>query len=148
MYAKEGTEIRAVESGTIFLTSKDQKISGMGNYVVLKFSVEKNGKKVVRYALYAHLKNIDVKKGDKVSEGQKLGSTGTSGVPKNQPKNGSHLHFEIIKKWWPGTGEKGNQNREDPASYMNINDASKKNQGETSKNSGENNREDKKIRRS
>jgi murein DD-endopeptidase MepM/ murein hydrolase activator NlpD len=55
--------------------------------------------------LYAHLSTIDVKVGDKVTKGQDLGRSGTSGLAV-----GDHLHFEVLvsgvsvtpMEWWDG----------------------------------------------
>jgi murein DD-endopeptidase MepM/ murein hydrolase activator NlpD len=55
--------------------------------------------------LYAHLSTIDVKVGDKVTKGQELGRTGTTGLAV-----GDHLHFEVLVsgvsvtpiEWWDG----------------------------------------------
>jgi murein DD-endopeptidase MepM/ murein hydrolase activator NlpD len=55
--------------------------------------------------LYAHLSSIDVKPGDKVTRGQELGRTGTTGLAV-----GDHLHFEVLVsgvsvtpiEWWDG----------------------------------------------
>jgi murein DD-endopeptidase MepM/ murein hydrolase activator NlpD len=41
--------------------------------------------------LYAHLSSIDVKPGDKVTKGQELGRSGTTGLAV-----GDHLHFEVL----------------------------------------------------
>ncbi|MBO5413786.1 MAG: M23 family metallopeptidase [Clostridia bacterium] len=40
--------------------------------------------------LYAHCKTIYVKEGDKISQGQQIGETGSTGNV-----TGPHLHFEI-----------------------------------------------------
>jgi len=53
--------------------------------------------------LYAHLSSIDVKPGDKVTKGQSLGRTGSTGLA-----IGDHLHFEVLVsgvsvtplEWW------------------------------------------------
>lgn len=55
--------------------------------------------------LYAHLSSVDVKPGDKVTRGQELGRTGTTGLAV-----GDHLHFEVLVsgvsvtpiEWWDG----------------------------------------------
>jgi murein DD-endopeptidase MepM/ murein hydrolase activator NlpD len=55
--------------------------------------------------LYAHLSSIDVKVGDKVTKGQELGRSGTTGLAV-----GDHLHFEVLVsgvsvtpiEWWDG----------------------------------------------
>jgi murein DD-endopeptidase MepM/ murein hydrolase activator NlpD len=53
--------------------------------------------------LYAHLSSVDVKVGDRVTRGQTLGRTGTSGLAL-----GDHLHYEVLihgvsvtpLEWW------------------------------------------------
>lgn len=42
--------------------------------------------------LYAHCKKIYVKEGDKITQGQQIGETGSTGNV-----TGPHLHFEIRK---------------------------------------------------
>lgn len=60
-----------------------------GNYVVIKHS---NGK----WTGYAHLSRIDVSVGQKVQKGAQIGLMGTTG-----PSTGEHLHFQIMKNYWP-----------------------------------------------
>jgi murein DD-endopeptidase MepM/ murein hydrolase activator NlpD len=43
-----------------------------------------------RSTLYAHLNSIDVKKGQRVEQGQRVGAVGTTGW-----STGPHLHFEF-----------------------------------------------------
>lgn len=53
--------------------------------------------------LYAHLSSVDVQEGDRVSQGQILGRTGTTGLA-----IGDHLHYEVLihgisvtpLEWW------------------------------------------------
>lgn len=55
--------------------------------------------------LFAHLSNVDVKEGDRVEAGQKIGNMGNSGNA-----SGNHLHYEMTD---------ANGNRMDPIAYMN-----------------------------
>jgi murein DD-endopeptidase MepM/ murein hydrolase activator NlpD len=56
-------------------------------------------------SLYAHLSTMDVKEGDAVENGQRLGRTGTTGLA-----GGDHLHFTMLVngvavnpvEWWDG----------------------------------------------
>ncbi len=79
LYAKPGTDVFACEGGEIVTVEKDHE--DFGNQVILKFTVDKDGKKVTRYARYSHLKSInkDVKKGSKVKEGATIGTSGKTG---------------------------------------------------------------------
>lgn len=79
--APRGTPIRATGKGTVVRV--ESKRSGYGKSVIIDHGY---GYKT----LYAHMKVVDVKKGDKVIKGQKIGevgSTGTSTAP--------HLHYEV-----------------------------------------------------
>lgn len=71
-----------------------------GNYVKIK---HENG----YYTLYAHLKynSINVKVGDRVSQGQVIGYMGNTGYSK-----GAHLHFEV---------RDSKDNKIDPTSFIN-----------------------------
>ena len=81
--AQEGTAIRAAESGTVIYTGS--AVQGYGNLILIK---HENG----YVSAYAHLKDINVAKGETVGRGDAIGSTGmTGGVSRPQ------LHFELRK---------------------------------------------------
>ena len=78
-----GTPIQATGAGTVV---ESGRASGYGNQVVIDHGF---GYKT----LYAHMKRIDVKVGQKVVRGQQIGlvgNTGTSTAP--------HCHYEIMHK--------------------------------------------------
>ena len=58
-----------------------------GNRIVIKHN---NGYET----LYAHLSSIDVKVGQTVPQGSKIGVMGSTGR-----STGIHLHFEVLKEW-------------------------------------------------
>lgn len=84
--------IVAAQSGTIRIASHSN--TGFGNYVIITHS---NGWETV----YAHLKSIAVKVGQKVKKGQYIGVKGTTGN-----STGVHLHFEISKGRWTNSYSK------------------------------------------
>lgn len=61
---------------------------GYGNYVMVTHYTN-NG---IYFSLYAHLASINVSQGQKVTQGQQVGTLGDSGN-----SAGSHLHFELYK---------------------------------------------------
>jgi len=77
--------IVAAQSGTVITAGWNG--GGYGNYVVIDHG---NGYQT----LYGHMldKSIVVKAGDKVSQGQRIGTMGSTGR-----STGTHLHFEIKK---------------------------------------------------
>lgn len=92
IYAETGTPIYAARDGVVVQMistcpnmSANQKEcgGGYGNYITLKHS---NGV----YSRYAHLDSVNVKMGQTVAAGQKIGAIGTSGRV-----GAAHLHFEI-----------------------------------------------------
>jgi murein DD-endopeptidase MepM/ murein hydrolase activator NlpD len=76
----EGTSIAAVNSGTVLLA---QPLYFEGNCVVLD-----HGQGLL--TLYMHLSKIEVKEGDRVTSGQKLGVSGGTGRA-----TGPHLHVAV-----------------------------------------------------
>ena len=77
-----GTRINSAIDGRVVEVSKT---SVFGNYVVVED----------RYGLqtyYAHLSKTSVKKGQYVTQGQKIGEMGTTGL-----STGNHLHFAVYK---------------------------------------------------
>lgn len=77
----EGTPLVAVDGGIVESAVHDDP-GGFGNYVKLKHSWGES--------LYAHMSQIDVKEGDAVQPGSRLGLSGNTGF-----SGGPHLHFAI-----------------------------------------------------
>ena len=81
--ASRGTTVKAAENGVVAYAGNEVK--GMGNLVIIQHS---DGWMTV----YAHMDSMAVRRGAKVSVGQKVGTVGATGkVDKPQ------LHFEIRK---------------------------------------------------
>jgi murein DD-endopeptidase MepM/ murein hydrolase activator NlpD len=78
-----GTPIRSVGNGTVIYAGWNS--SGYGNYV----SIRHNGTYTTNYA---HLSKIYVAYGQKVSQGDTIGTVGSTGY-----STGPHLHFEMVK---------------------------------------------------
>jgi murein DD-endopeptidase MepM/ murein hydrolase activator NlpD len=78
---KEGTPIYASAAGII---TKAQFDIGYGNMVEID-----SGNKIT--TRYAHMKKITVIKGQKINQGEIIGTVGSTGI-----STGNHLHFEII----------------------------------------------------
>ncbi len=86
--AKKGTAAYAVADGTV------EFIKNSGDYgLQMCMSFKYKGK--TYYAFYAHMQKTDVKKGDRVSVKQKIGTCGKTGNASNLPASENHLHFEI-----------------------------------------------------
>jgi murein DD-endopeptidase MepM/ murein hydrolase activator NlpD len=80
--AKLGTPIRSTSYGVVHKVKKSR--DGYGNVVIIKSG---------NYStVYAHCKEIFVKKGQKVSLGEVIASVGSSGL-----STGPHLHYEVKK---------------------------------------------------
>jgi murein DD-endopeptidase MepM/ murein hydrolase activator NlpD len=78
--APQGTPVRAVGDGLVDFAGWR---SGYGNVVELQHGNS-------RSTLYAHLSRIDVRKGQRAEQGQRLGAVGSTGWA-----TGPHLHFEF-----------------------------------------------------
>jgi len=78
--APSGTPVRTVGDGVVEFAGQQ---NGYGNVVQVKHNNE-------RSTLYAHLSRIDVKKGQRIEQGQRVGAVGATGWA-----TGPHLHFEF-----------------------------------------------------
>lgn len=81
--AKKGAAVKAAENGVVAYAGNEVK--GMGNLIIIQHS---GGWMTV----YAHMDNMIVRRGSKVSVGQKIGTVGETGKV-DEPQ----LHFEIRK---------------------------------------------------
>ena len=79
--ARLGTPVTAAAVGIVVAVAHTQV--GYGNYVIVA-----HGGGIM--TLYGHLLETDVKVGDRVARGQRVGLEGTSGM-----STGPHLHFEL-----------------------------------------------------
>ena len=78
--APTGTAVRTVGDGLVEFAGRQ---NGYGNVIQIAHA---NG----RATLYAHLSRIDVKKGQRVEQGHRIGAVGSTGW-----STGPHLHFEF-----------------------------------------------------
>jgi murein DD-endopeptidase MepM/ murein hydrolase activator NlpD len=78
--APTGTPVRSVGDGVVEMAGWQ---NGFGNVVHVRHSGD-------RTTVYAHLSRIDVKKGQRIEQGQRVGAVGMTGWA-----TGPHLHFEF-----------------------------------------------------
>lgn len=78
--APTGTAVRTVGDGVVDFAGVQ---NGYGNVIYVKHRNQ-------HVTVYAHLSRIDVKKGQAVDQGQKIGAVGATGWA-----TGPHLHFEF-----------------------------------------------------
>jgi murein DD-endopeptidase MepM/ murein hydrolase activator NlpD len=78
-----GTPVSAMRSGRVFFAGE---MSGYGTVVILEHNPRLR-------TVYAHLSELQVRKGDSVKGGQVIAKSGRSGNV-----SGAHLHFEI-QRW-------------------------------------------------
>lgn len=79
----QGTPVYSMADGTVIVSKHD---AAWWKVVSVKHNI--NGKTIV--SDYAHLHKIDVKVGDKVSAGEKIGEVWSTGN-----STGNHLHFQV-----------------------------------------------------
>jgi len=91
--AAEGREVAAVHAGHVVYTGW---FKGYGNLIILDHGGE-------YYTLYAHIAEIEVKEGDDVREGQRIGTVGDTGS-----LAGPRLYFEVRHQGKP----------QDPADWL------------------------------
>lgn len=92
-YGEATDPILAFYPGVIVHLSPQAHRSSYGRYIV----IEHPDANPAVYSLYAHLKSIhpDLRVGDKVQAGQRIGVMGRSASGYTIPKQRAHLHFEI-----------------------------------------------------
>jgi murein DD-endopeptidase MepM/ murein hydrolase activator NlpD len=78
--APTGTPVRTVGEGVVDFAGWQ---NGYGNVVEIRHSAQ-------RSTLYAHMSRIDVKRGARVEQGDRIGAVGSTGWA-----TGPHLHFEV-----------------------------------------------------
>ena len=78
--APTGTPVRTVGDGVVTFAGVQR---GYGNVIEIQHRNQQS-------TLYAHLSRMDVRKGQKISQGQKIGAVGSTGL-----STGPHLHFEF-----------------------------------------------------
>jgi septal ring factor EnvC (AmiA/AmiB activator) len=78
--AGEGTDVTAVYAGQVVYTGW---FKGYGNLIILDHGNE-------YYTLYAHVAEIEIKEGDEVRQGQRIGTVGDTGS-----LTGPRLYFEV-----------------------------------------------------
>jgi murein DD-endopeptidase MepM/ murein hydrolase activator NlpD len=83
--AARGTEIIATASGSILTVRSSDLLAGYGNYI----EIDHGNGFVTRYA---HMEELRVRKGQKISKGSVIGTIGSSGG-----SVAPHLHYEIIR---------------------------------------------------
>lgn len=131
LIAEPGTPIYAVAHGMVVGVAHSNEHINYGNTIILAVDindlpqVQQQAARssvypdlAVLYFFYAHLSQIDVKQGDMVALGDKLGLTGDSGNAHGMSTiaAGSHLHFEArVTESRPGMGI---QNRVDPLPFI------------------------------
>jgi murein DD-endopeptidase MepM/ murein hydrolase activator NlpD len=88
--APRGTSVNATGNGTVIRVVKNSTLqAGYGNYVEIN-----NGKGFI--TRFAHLEEVLVKQGQKISKGTPIGTVGTSGGT-----IAPHVHYEIIRDGKP-----------------------------------------------
>ncbi len=124
--APVGTPIFAVADGVIDLARYGDALYGadillmfrptapIAAYLARIGSADDDG---VLFAHYAHLSAVFVQTQQRVARGTMIGRTGTSG---NADQKYPHVHFEIRKTRFPGTGPAGLRGRIDPELLFQI----------------------------
>jgi murein DD-endopeptidase MepM/ murein hydrolase activator NlpD len=85
----------AAPTGTTVKAAMDGKVSSAGfNSTYGKYIILSHGNEY--QTMYAHLNQVSVKQGDRVTQGAKIGEVGSTGY-----STGPHLHFAVYKNGRP-----------------------------------------------
>lgn len=104
--ARNGTPCFAIADGEIAAV---RDIGAYGKQIILRFRFDhdNDGDRDTLFALYAHMSQIDVVRGQTVKKGQQIGLTGSSGNAAGMGPMDQHLHFEIRTMAVPPSGLAG-----------------------------------------
>jgi murein DD-endopeptidase MepM/ murein hydrolase activator NlpD len=80
-----GTPVKAAREGTVV---EARYAHAYGNTIVITHSAKFKTR-------YAHLAKIEVRVGEKVQTGQRIGTVGDTGHVRKKGNDASHLHFEV-----------------------------------------------------
>jgi murein DD-endopeptidase MepM/ murein hydrolase activator NlpD len=115
LMAPTGTPVVAAEGGVVEFAERKHRpgFSGYGKVVVVK---DTRG----FHYLYAHLDEVDVSKGQRVTRGQQIGTVGITAFTRGNPtgmlrSRNPHLHFEVSDKRYPKPAE---ADRLDPVDHL------------------------------
>jgi len=90
LFVPGGTPVYSPLAGTVIAADPDGFRQGYGRTVIVQHA---DG----IATLYAHLRSIDVSKGQSVEPGTQLGTVGQSNSSSTPMKSKPHLHFEVLK---------------------------------------------------
>lgn len=82
-----GATVRSVDAGVVTFAGRQ---NGYGNVIYIAHDGHD------RTTVYAHLQRIDVREGDRVAQGDAIGTVGKTGMA-----SGPHLHFEVHERGKP-----------------------------------------------
>lgn len=103
--AARGEPVRAVRAGVVVASvpSGANHFNRYGQTIVV---LHPSNVTAPVWSLYAHLDSRTVSQGDRVTEGQQIGTVGDTAGTTAEPgrrfgESGTHLHFELLTRWPP-----------------------------------------------
>lgn len=88
-YGEPADTVVSIDDGYVVYVNGNERLSSYGKYIV----VEHWWSGSPFYSLYAHLNSVDVRRGDRVNRGEKIGMLGYTG--RGLDRQRAHLHFEV-----------------------------------------------------
>lgn len=101
--AEAGSLVGAIGAGEVVMADilpGSAEHRSWGGVVVIRHQPQKQTETF--YAVYGHMKDLRVAKGDQVTKGQELGQVAGGYTPENGWWKHSHLHFAIYTGPWRG----------------------------------------------
>ena len=110
LFAAVGDPVTACALGIVYHVEGNGANSDYGIHARVAHTVTNNGKVELMHTLYAHFSRLDVKAGDVVQAGDRLGLAGSTGN-----STGPHVHLGLA---WIGHGVSGYGEAVDPLPYV------------------------------